>query len=63
MRTELSFFVAAVFCLTVSASAQEAAPLTPNYLAGSHRFLRTFYPQLSDKNYFLTFETNLYYDK
>jgi hypothetical protein len=54
--------VIAVFAFT-AASAQEKAPLTPNYLGVAQNFLRTFYPQLSGKNYFMTVNTNLYYDK
>src|SRR5437762_2918265 len=45
-----------------SVSAQEKPPLVPNNLAVAQDFLRTFYPDLNNKHYFLNVETSLYYD-
>jgi len=59
----LSLLLLTAICSFAVTSAQESAPPTPDYLAIVTNFLRAFYPELSNKNYFLTYETDLYYDK
>ena len=53
--------IIASYC--AAASAQETPPLTRDNLAVAQDLLRAFYPEMSDRNYFMTFETSLHYDK
>lgn len=46
----------------MSTGAQEPVPLTPNTLTVARDFLRTFYPELNGKKYFMNLETTFYYD-
>jgi len=48
--------------ITTCLKAQEVPPSTPNNLALARDFLRSFYPQLSGRSYFLTVNTSLKYD-
>lgn len=53
--------VLAVSCLWVQA--QEPVPVTKNYVVWAHEFLRTMYPDLNGKKYFLSVEASEEYDK
>lgn len=57
----LHFVVILSWCL--GSQAQEPPPLTRNHIAWSRQFLRVLYPALNDKNYSLTIESSLPYDR
>lgn len=62
-RAGICFASLIIAPLWTSTSAQVLAPPTPNRLKVATEFLRTFYPELNGKNYFLDLETSLYYDQ
>lgn len=61
----VSTFLAVLFVAmlgSTSAFGQEPIPVTKNYVAWAHEFLRTMYPALSGHQYAFTIETALFFD-
>ena len=61
----VSTFSAALFVTILGsfcAFGQEPVPLTKNYVAWAHEFLRTMYPALSGHKYSFTIETAIFFD-
>jgi len=63
LKTRLCFAILLASLSCAASCPQESPPLTPNRLAVARDFVRTFYPNLNNKNYFLSLQTSLYYDK
>jgi len=65
-RTRAGIYVTAVLLVTpiwMGIAAQDPPPPIPNRLTVARDFLRTFYPDLNGKNYFMNLETSYYYDQ
>lgn len=62
IKSAVAFVLLLVPLGIVTGFAQEPMPVTKNYIVWAHEFLRTMYPELSDKKYILTLETAGGYD-
>jgi hypothetical protein len=63
-RSNVAGFVLMVMAVSfMRVQAQEPVPVTKNYVAWAHEFLRAMYPGLADKRYTLTLVSYHEYDK